>query len=275
VTLPLTIWAIDEFKLRHFLILYHYHLDHFYHHVESRIDNHALIIRKSRRKEKVNKRDQMKQIFNQVYTTNRWGKSGKGSGPGSDPKFAQNAVKFLRDIIRRYSIKTITDVSCGGMAWWVPLLDEFPHIKFYGYDISSVIIDQNKRQFANRRNWTFGVKNAISDKFNPTDLMVCRHTMMHLALNDASTLLKNLSSSGSRFLVLTSHPSVQSNDDIHRIPLFPSAPQPPGTPKTSTTTMAYRFKPMNLELSPFKIKPIEFVVEPQSVHEILGLYKLN
>lgn len=214
----------------------------------------------------------MKQVFNRVYTTNRWSTAGNGSGPGSDPRFAQNAIKFLRGIIQRYQIRTITDVSCGGMAWWPLLLREFPKIKFYGYDISSVIIEQNKQRFANQPNWTFGVRNAITDKFEVSDLMICRHTMMHLSISDAVRLLQNLISSKSRFLVLTSHPDVRSNHDTQRTPLFRS---PRSKNQVAPSGTAYQFKAMNLELAPFHLKPIEFIIEPQRFREILGLYKLK
>lgn len=209
----------------------------------------------------------METVFNQVYLTGRWGKEGNGSGPGSAIAYAQNAINFLKEIIRKYQIRSITDVSCGGMLWWIEVLKDFPEVSFNGYDISSVIIERNKKSFVGKPLWKFGVRNAVDDSFESVDLMVCRHTMMHLGLDNAARILQNIRNSHCKYYLLTSHPSVASNSDKNRIPLFENNGAAP------VTEQGFRFTHMNMALPPFNLTLIDSVVEPQSTPEILALYE--
>lgn len=207
----------------------------------------------------------MQAVFDQVYLTERWGKSGNGSGPGSSCEYAQNAVQFLRQIIPKYAINNIIDVSCGGMSWWPQVLNDFPSIRFTGYDISSVIIEKNRNNFKDKPNWKFGVRNAVTETFEAADLIVCRHTMMHLTLENCVKILSNIKASGSRFYLFTSHPGVTVNTDENQIPLLKDKILP-------AAEQGFRFRALNLALAPFGIRAIESVREPQNVPEMLGLY---
>jgi hypothetical protein len=197
--------------------------------------------------------------FDEVYKNERWTKEGNGSGPGSTIEYTQPIIKFITQLIITYKIQHITDISCGGMAWWPSILDNFPTISFYGYDVASVIIDENIKKFKDYPNYHFDTIDSVNNKFYPADLIVCRHTMMHISIENCQKLLDNMINSRSKYLLLTSHPHVLENIDCC-------------TKLLPNTDNCFIFKFMNLEKSPFYMVPIEHVKETGNHSEILGLY---
>jgi len=202
----------------------------------------------------------MQGYFDEVYAKQRWSSEGKGSGPGSTMEYCSKITPWINQLIVKYNIKSITDVSCGRMNWWVQVLKLHPDIKFIGNDISTIATHQNQQEYKDYPNWSFTSKNAIDGKFETTDLVVCRHTMMHLSVDNANNILHNIQSSGCKYMLLTSHPNVTHNTDINRTRLF------------SHTDGAFCFKLMNLQLPPFNCTFTETIIEPrQQGKEILGL----
>ena len=68
------------------------------------------------------------------------------------------------------------------------------------------------------------------------DLILSRHTMMHLKLKDGSAMLRNFYKSGSHFLLATNFPEVKVNVELHE-------------------DMTYRYQRNNLHLLPFYLPP--------------------
>ena len=68
------------------------------------------------------------------------------------------------------------------------------------------------------------------------DLILSRHTMMHLKLKDGSAMLRNFYKSGSHFLLATNFPEVKGNVEL---------------PEDRT----YRYQKNNLHLHPFNLPP--------------------
>ena len=68
------------------------------------------------------------------------------------------------------------------------------------------------------------------------DLILSRHTMMHLKLKDGSAMLRNFYKSGSHFLLATNFPEVLKNVEL---------------PEDRT----YRYQKNNLHLHPFNLPP--------------------
>ena len=66
-----------------------------------------------------NNNDNMVEVFTNVYETNEWGNNNKNeysgsSGDGSAIDFNKNTyVVFLKNFIKEYNIKTITELGCG------------------------------------------------------------------------------------------------------------------------------------------------------------------
>jgi Methyltransferase domain len=196
------------------------------------------------------KRD-LHDAFDLAYRTSRWTEQGNRSGPGSDPEACRPMCLGLSEFIRSQKITSIVDVSCGGMAWWPQVLDECEEeILFSGYDVSKVVIDNNRNRFRDRPNWRFGVADARVFNYPDADLFVCRQTINHLWSDDAVAVVRNISRRARRFVALTNNTGVEENPtDATRIPLMP--------PRSEAT----RYTRLNLNAKPFQLPPAVYSLQ--------------
>lgn len=181
--------------------------------------------------------------FNAVYQNERWTSAGNGSGPGSTIKNTEKIRKFLSNFIRDLKITSIVDVSVGGMNWWPSILERNPSVSFYGYDVSSYIIEKNRDKFKHMNNWFFETCDASKKCNYPTaDLILCRHTMQHLSISNSLSILNAMKSSGSKYICLTSHNAIKKN------PI-----KEDGVNLLKNTPGCFKFRGMNVELAPFNM----------------------
>jgi len=201
--------------------------------------------------------------FDIVYQKKRWTAAGNGSGPGSTKEYIQPIIKPLQDFIRQEKIETIVDVSCGGMSWWPLVIDE--KTNFYGYDIAETPIQMAQEQFKHVQNWHFEIKDATDphQQFPDCDLLVVRHTMMHLSLSKCKQLLQNVFCSNARFVALTFHPKASNPKEETGKPLLPGL-----------TPSAFCWRPMNLLAYPFSLGPPKVAWrESGNGEEYLGIWQ--
>jgi hypothetical protein len=183
--------------------------------------------------------------FDQVYATSRWTEQGNRSGPGSDPDACAPMGQGLAAFIATENIRSIVDVSCGGMAWWPRVLEPLGEcVRFHGFDASQVVISENQARFDDYPYWSFDVADARSFVYPPADLFVCRQTLNHLWRPDALAVLRNISVQARRYVALTSDAQVITNpDDAGRTPLMP--------PRRDATC----YTRLNLNAAPFDLAP--------------------
>jgi hypothetical protein len=181
--------------------------------------------------------------FDKVYTSNRWGKAGKGSGVGSTIEATENIRCFIDNFIIDNKIQSILDLSCGRMNWWPLVLDKHPNVKFMGYDVSSYVIGENKKEFKGMKNWSFDVRNAADDKPYPKcDLLICRHTLQHLSITDSIKITQKSMNSDATYIGFTTHTSVSINPtEDNGIQLLPNTPN------------CFKERFFNLSIRPFNL----------------------
>jgi hypothetical protein len=151
----------------------------------------------------------------------------------------------LAAFIAAADIRSIVDVSCGGMAWWphvlTPLGDK---VRFHGFDVSRITIAANEKRCGEHQHWSFGVADARTSSYPPADLIVCRQTLNHLWSPDALAVVHNLTKQARRFVAFTSDEQLIDNpSDAARMPLMP-----PGKDATCYTRL-------NLNAAPFNLAP--------------------
>lgn len=187
----------------------------------------------------------MQVTFNRAYTTSRWTDAGNRSGPGSEPDACKPMWESLAAFIAASDIRSIVDVSCGGMAWWphvlTPLSDR---VSFHGFDVSQTAIAAHEESFCEHRNWRFGVADARTFSYPTADLIVCRQTLNHLYSPDALAVVSNITKQARRFVAFTSDDLLLDNpSDAVRVPLMP---------QTKDATCYTR---LNLNAKPFNLAP--------------------
>ena len=143
--------------------------------------------------------------FDAVYERGLWGWEGNGSGTGSMMHTTVAVRELFARLIEEEGVRTIVDVSAGGMLWWPEVLEKYPEVKFYGYDISKIKTEENRAKFAHQKNWEFHVGDVTSTTYPSCDLLICRHTLNHLSVTDVTKSILNLRKSDARMVAITQH----------------------------------------------------------------------
>lgn len=148
--------------------------------------------------------DKVNAVFEDIFKQNTWGSTESVSGPGSKLEYTKNIRKVLPELVERFKINSMIDVPCGDLNWFSEINFK-KKINYYGFDIVDEIIQNNKYNYKNRRNFHFEKKDAIKDKLPKVDLIFCRDLIIHFPNDAVIELLRNFIKSGSKYLLITQH----------------------------------------------------------------------
>ena len=80
-------------------------------------------------------------------------------------------------------------------------------VQYTGYDIVEANINNHRQKFRDT-DWKFEVHDIVTDPIKISyDLIISRHTTMHLTLSDVMKVIRNFVDSSSKFLLTTSFPN--------------------------------------------------------------------
>jgi hypothetical protein len=145
----------------------------------------------------------LKENFTIVFRENRWGNAESLSGAGStlSSESVLHSVQALDDLIRRFNIRSISDVPCGDFYWIPLLLGRFPKLEYTGFDIVTDLIELNRQKFPDRN---FQCLDITESTLPQSDLIFCKDLFLHLPHSSCMHALRNFKVSGSRFMLITS-----------------------------------------------------------------------
>jgi len=189
-------------------------------------------IRVSRRKYRKTIKDKSPEdVFNYIYQNNVWGDRESISGSGSNVHQTKELVSVVSGLIKNLEVKTILDLPCGDFNWMQKV--DLDQIQYIGGDIVESIIVENNRKYrsANKR---FEVLNVITDNLPECDLLLCRDCFVHLSNEKVTEAFENIKRQKIKYLLTTSFPATKHNKDI----------------------LTGDWRPLNLELPPFNLKPL-------------------
>jgi hypothetical protein len=120
---------------------------------------------------------------------------GENSGDGSYGEQLQKKLSLLKGL----GITSITDVGCGDFNFGKNLLEIYPQAKYTGYDLSSVIIEKNKKNFPKYEFTNYGV-------LPQADLILCVDVLFHI-LDDKNyeLALQDLDNLWRKYLAVTAY----------------------------------------------------------------------
>ena len=131
---------------------------------------------------------------------------------GSEIEYTSILRSTLPKIITSFDIKSICDAPCGDFNWMKEV--DLSKIDYVGADIVDELIYKNIRKYKHRKNLKFKVLNLISDTLPKTDILILRDCLVHLSNKDIYSAIKNIKSSGSKYLLSTTFIDHQLNIDI-------------------------------------------------------------
>ena len=188
------------------------------------------------------------------------------SGPGSTLDFSQEAIGTLHALINAMKKKlgkdkiSFLDIPCGDMAWISRFLDTRDDIIYTGMDIVPEIIEHHQRVYRNYNRYKFISADILDNnvQLERYDLILSRMMMQHLFDTDVQKLLKKISQSGSKYILMTTFVHLSSNQNLGN-------------------TLSYRFRPQNLQIPPFSLtSPVCLQRDgpPHKEDHYLGLWEL-
>lgn len=150
-------------------------------------------------------------IFRDIYARHHWAGSASPSGAGAAPEQVQQLRAELPALLERLGIATLLDLPCGDASWVRTL--ELPVQRYIGADLLPELIAPLVAAHADARH-RFLVLDLTRDELPCADLMLCRDCLVHLSYADSRRALANVARSGIPYLLATTFPGTEVNEDI-------------------------------------------------------------
>jgi hypothetical protein len=190
--------------------------------------------------------------FRSYYLDGGWGPRRESrSGPGSSLEKTAAIRAALPKIFATYRVATFVDVPCGDFHWM--RLVDLRGRHYIGIDIVPELVAENIRQHA-APGIEFRYGDLLVSPPPRADLILCRDLLGHYRNRDVLRALDALRASGSRYLLTTTYPQLDTNTDLDAIGLF---------------------RLFNLQLPPFNLPPPIELISEDEPGKALGLWDLR
>jgi hypothetical protein len=167
-------------------------------------------------------------------------------------------VPQLLDIIKELDIKSFLDLPCGDFNWVKAVAIAVNH--YLGGDIVPEVTEVARSRALDIPQANFEVLNIVSDSLPAMDILMSRDCLVHLNFDLAMTAVKNIKESEVKWLLITTFPDVDANENV----------------KTGG------WRPLNMQAEPFNFPaPHQLIIEKPSMlpsekwgRKALGLWKV-
>jgi len=159
--------------------------------------------------------DSFKEFQTRVYEN--WKNDPKrletSSGAGSTIESTETVRKIIKNIIDKYNIESITDVTCGDFNWM--RLVDLTGIQYLGIDVVDERVKINKEKYGSD-NIKFRSINILNNKLKKkSDLVICRSIMAQLKYENSIKLLNNILHCKPKYVLLTSFPDFEESRNLN------------------------------------------------------------
>lgn len=149
--------------------------------------------------------------FKEIFKSNHWSGNSSVSGQGSGTSQTKEISKAIPKLVEELGIKHFLDVPCGDFHWFSKMKVELH--SYIGGDIIQEIIEENKKLY--KEHWrSFTKIDLITDPLPAADILHCRDCLVHLSNEDILSAVQNIKKSDITYLLTTTFPECQHNDDI-------------------------------------------------------------
>jgi hypothetical protein len=192
----------------------------------------------------------LRRVFARIHRRNLWGAAETVSGEGSTLAKTRTLRAELPRLLRRLGARSLLDAPCGDFNWMREV--DLDGIDYTGVDIVPALISRNEELYGTPY-IRFAVADITRDPLPCADVILCRDALDHLSHRRARRAIAQFRESGSRYLLVTTHPSAPNND-------IPSG----------------HWRPLDLTKPPFAFpQPVETIVENPERGKLLGLWRLD
>jgi hypothetical protein len=151
------------------------------------------------------------QRFQRIHDTNLWGAPASTSGLGSEIDATAVLRAELPRLLERLGVVSLLDAPCGD-AGWIGHADI--GMRYVGIDIVPSLIERlQARAAAGDIKGEYHLADITGDTLPRRDAILCRDCLVHLSFANIDRAVANFRTSGARWLIATTFPEWQSNDD--------------------------------------------------------------
>lgn len=148
--------------------------------------------------------------FRQAYA-GLWSGNESQSGAGSSLEQTATIRRALPPLCSRLGVGTLLDLPCGDFHWMSAV--DLGSVSYIGADLLPELIEANSHRFA-RQGRTFRVLDLVTSQLPDADLLLCRDCLVHLSFADIASAVANIRASRTTYLLTTTFPGQQVNEDI-------------------------------------------------------------
>lgn len=170
------------------------------------------------------------QVFSGIHRENAWAGDESISGPGSSREATATVRRELPALLGELGMRTLLDAPCGDFHWLAEV--DLPVERYLGVDVVAAVIAANRERYGSERR-AFAHLDLLRDPLPPADLILCRDCLVHFSFRDIERALAAFRRSGAAYLLTTTFPRLETNRDI----------------------VTGEWRPLNLEISPFRLSP--------------------
>jgi len=150
------------------------------------------------------------EVFQEIYSRNAWHGAESLSGPGSDSGQTRLIEERLPRLWEQYGVRSLVDVPCGDFRWMKRVVSHLS--EYVGLDLVAELIAQNAQYEA--PHISFVHADITSSAMPRADMILCRDCLVHLPNRHIQLAIENFKRSGSTYLLTTTFPLHEHNEDI-------------------------------------------------------------
>jgi HAMP domain-containing protein len=150
------------------------------------------------------------EVFQEIYARKGWGGLESVSGPGSDSTQTRLIEERLPELWQRYGVRHLVDVPCGDFRWMKRVVSHLS--EYVGLDVVGELIAHNAEYES--AHIKFIHADMISSPIPRADMILCRDCLVHLPFREIQQAIDNVKRSGSTYLLTTTFPLHDDNEDI-------------------------------------------------------------
>ena len=197
-------------------------------------------------------RPSLSTVFSEIYHTNAWQDPESVSGRGSTLARTKTIMSQLPALLQQLHADSLLDAACGDFNWM--RYTDLANVSYVGVDIVPDLIRKNQQLYTEPGRVTFIVADITKDTLPRADAVLCRDCLIHLSYSRIKSVISNLKRTGAKYLLCTTHNTVNSNRDC-----------PDGS-----------WRSVNLQLEPFNFpEPLKLIVEDADAGKCLGVWQLS
>ncbi|HEV8390183.1 MAG TPA: class I SAM-dependent methyltransferase [Dongiaceae bacterium] len=152
------------------------------------------------------------QRFERIHETNLWGADTSVSGVGSELDATAAIRARLPGLLKELGVRALLDAPCGDHRWMASLHLELDC--YVGMDIVPSIIDALQQRYRRDSHRTFQRADLTRDALPRCDLILSRDCLVHFSFATLARAVRNLKASGATWLLTTTFPELERNEDI-------------------------------------------------------------